>query len=128
MHYVTLITVLALIQFTFFGALVAKSRDKLSIAAPAMSGSPEFDRLVRVHQNTMERLVLFVPLLWMATQFWSPAWVATVGVIFLVGRMLYWKGYVKSPEARSMGNIVTMLPIGVLLLANLVGLVRASMV
>jgi glutathione S-transferase len=128
MHYVSLVTVLALIQFTFFGALVAIARGKLGIAAPAMSGSPEFDRLVRVHLNTLERLVLFVPLLWMATQFWNPAWVAAVGAVFLVGRMLYWKGYVKSPEARSLGNIVTMLAMGVLLLANLGGLVRAVLV
>lgn len=125
MHYVNLVIVLALIQFTFFGALVAIARGKLGVAAPAMSGTPEFDRLVRVHLNTMERLVLFVPLLWMAAQFWSPTWVAAVGVVILVGRMLYWKGYVKSPEGRSLGNIVSMLPIGALLVANLVGLARA---
>lgn len=124
MHYVILITVLALMQFTFFGALVAIARGKLGIAAPAMSGTPEFECLVRVHLNTLERLVLFLPLMWMAAQFWNPTWVALVGVVFLLGRMLYWKGYVKSPEARSWGNIVTMLPIGALLLANLVGLAR----
>lgn len=127
MNLVILVTVLALIQFAFFGALVARARSKLGVAAPAMSGPPEFDRLVRVHLNTLERLVLFVPLMWMATQFWAPAWVAAAGVVFLLGRMLYWKGYVKNPEARSFGNIVTMLPIGVLLLAGLVGLARAAM-
>lgn len=73
MNYVILVTVLASIQFTFFGALVAIARGKLGVAAPAMSGPPEFDRLVRVHLNTLERLVLFVPLMWMATQFWAPA-------------------------------------------------------
>lgn len=128
MHYVTLVTVLALIQFIFFGALVAIARGKLGVAAPAMSGTLEFDCLVRVHLNTMERLVLFVPLMWMATQFWAPAWVAGVGAVFLLGRLLYWKGYVKSPEARSFGNIVTMLAMGVLLLANLGGLVRTVLV
>ena len=128
MNYVVLITVLALIQFAFFGALVARARSKLGVAAPAMSGPPEFDRLVRVHLNTLERLVLFVPLMWMATQFWAPVWVAAVGLIFLLGRMLYWKGYVKSPEARAVGNIATMLSIGVLLLANVLGLVRAVFV
>jgi glutathione S-transferase len=127
MNYVTLITVLSLVQFIFFGALVAKARGKLGVAAPAMSGSPAFDCLVRVHLNTMERLVLFMPLMWMATQFWAPAWVAAVGAVFLLGRMLYWKGYVKNPEARKLGNIVSMLPIGVLLLANLVGLARAAL-
>jgi glutathione S-transferase len=127
MHYVTLITVLALVQFTFFGVLVAKARGKLGVAAPAMIGSPAFDCLVRVHLNTLERLVSFVPLMWMATQFWASAWVAAVGAVFLLGRMLYWKGYVKNPEARQLGNIVSMLPIGVLLLANLVGLARAAL-
>lgn len=126
MHYFNFVIVLALIQFTFFGALVAIARGKLGVPAPAMSGTPEFDRLVRVHLNTMERLVLFVPLMWMAAQFWNPIWVAAVGVVFLAGRILYWRGYVKSPEARSVGNIVTILPIGLLLLANLVGLVRAA--
>jgi glutathione S-transferase len=78
MHYVHLVIVLALIQFIFFGALVAIARGKLGVPAPAMSGTPEFERLVRVHLNTMERLVLFVPLLWMAAQFWNSAWMAAM--------------------------------------------------
>ncbi len=125
MNYISLITVLALMQFAFFGALVAKARRKLGIAAPAMTGPPEFEALVRVHLNTLERLVLFVPLLWMAAQFWSPWAVAGVGVVFLLGRVLYWKGYVKHPDARKTGNIVSMLSIGLLLLATVAGVVSS---
>lgn len=127
MNFIGLITVLSLMQFAFFGALVAKTRGKLGIAAPAMTGTPKFEALVRVHLNTLERLVLFIPLLWMAAQFWAPLAVAGVGVLFLLGRMLYWKGYVKHPDARKAGNIVSMLSIGLLLLATLAWVVRSML-
>jgi glutathione S-transferase len=125
MNAIVSITVLSLMQFFFFSALVGKARAKLGIKAPAMNGPEAFERLVRVHLNTMERLVMFVPLLWMAAQFWNPLWVAAAGVLFLVGRVLYWRGYVLSPEQRSLGNVFTVVSIALLLLANLVGLGKA---
>jgi glutathione S-transferase len=116
------VTVLSLMQFFFFGALVGKARAKLDVKAPSMNGPEAFERLVRVHLNTMERLVMFVPLLWMAGQFWNPLWVAAAGVLFLVGLVLYWRGYVRSPEQRSLGNVLTIVSIASLLLANFAGL------
>jgi glutathione S-transferase len=127
MNSVIAVTVLALVQFTFFGALVAIARKTQGVAAPAMTGPEPFERLVRVHLNTLERLVLFVPLMWLAAQFWNPLWVAGVGVAFLVGRMLYWRGYMKHPEQRGFGNVLSMLPIGLFLLATLVGLARSAL-
>jgi len=127
MHSVIAVTVLALIQFTIFGALVAIARKKQGVAAPAMTGSDVFERLCRVHLNTQERLVLFLPLMWLAAQFWNPVWAATAGIVFLIGRMVYWRGYVQHPEKRMVGNLLTMLPIGLLLLATLVGLVRSAL-
>ena len=50
----------------FLGALVAKARLKEPVSAAATQGSAAFNALYRVHQNTLERLVVFVPLLWMA--------------------------------------------------------------
>ena len=127
MNPIILITVLALVQSTFFGALVAKARSSEGVAAPSTQGTAAFERLNRVHMNTLERLALFLPLLWLAAQFWNPLWVSMAGVVFLVGRMLYWKGYVKSPADRTLGNIVTMLSIASLLLATLAGLVKSML-
>lgn len=128
MNSVIWVTVLALVQFVFFGALVAMARVKEQVAAPATEGSAAFNVLNRVHMNTLERLAIFLPLLWMAAQFWNPLWVSGLGVVFLIGRMLYWKGYVKSPAGRSFGNVVTMLSIAALLLATLAGLLRSTLV
>lgn len=127
MQSVIAVTVLALIQFAFFGALVAIARKTQGVAAPAMTGSDAFERLARVHLNTQERLVLFLPLMWLAAQFWNPVWAAAAGIVFLIGRMVYWRGYVQHPEKRMVGNLLTMLPIALLLLATLAGLARSAL-
>ena len=127
MNPVIAVTVLALIQFIFFGALVAVARKTQGVAAPAMTGSEVFDRLSRVHLNTQERLVLFLPLMWLAAQFWNPIWAAGAGMVFLIGRMVYWRGYVQHPDKRMLGNLLTMLPTGLLLLVTLAGLARSAL-
>ena len=122
MSYLVLTTTLVLMQFLFFGALVAKARPKEQVSAPATQGSAAFNALYRVHQNTLERLVVFVPLLWMAGQFWPAPAVAAWGAVFLLARHLYWQGYVKSPADRKAGNVLSMLVMAGLLLANLAGM------
>ena len=126
MGWIVLVTVLALVQFTFFGALVSMARIQRGVPAPRMAGDEAFERLSRVHLNTLERLALFLPLLWLAAQSWPPQWLAALGAVYLVGRVLYWRGYVQSAPGRAVGNIVTMLPIGVLLVLNLVRLVQQA--
>ncbi len=116
------ITLLALFQYFFFGALVARARGLSNVQAPATTGNDVFERINRVHLNTMERLMLFVPLLWMASQTLTPMFVAGLGVLFLVGRLLYWRGYVQAPAKRKLGNILTMMSIAGLLVASIAGL------
>ena len=53
--------VLLLLQYTWFGVEVGSMRGKYEVKAPAISGAPEFERMYRVHSNTMEQLVLFLP-------------------------------------------------------------------
>ncbi|MBL8344836.1 MAG: MAPEG family protein [Rubrivivax sp.] len=121
------VTVLMLVQYTFFGALVAKGRSTFQVSAPAMTGPEGFERLVRVHLNTQERLILMLPLMVTAAQFWSPLVVSAAGVLFLIGRVAYWRGYVEQPAKRMLGNVLTMVAIGVCLLATLAGLVKSAL-
>lgn len=119
--------VLMLVQFIFFGALVARARSTLQVQAPAMTGPEAFERLVRVHLNTQERLVLMLPLMASAAHFWNPAWVAAAGALFFLGRFVYWKGYVEQPAKRMLGNILTMVAVGACLLATVAGLVKSAL-
>lgn len=128
MHYLALTTTLVLMQYLFFGALVAKARQTDGVPAPSVQGSAAFNALYRVHQNTLERLVVFLPLLWMAGQVWPASDVAAWGAVFVVARHLYWKGYVKSPADRKAGNVLSMLVMAGLLLANLAGMASLALV
>jgi len=86
MHYVDLVAVLAVAQFVFFGVLVGQARGRYGVKAPAVTGHELFERTYRVQMNTLELLVAFLPLLFIAGKYWPQAWVAAVGAVFLMGR------------------------------------------
>ncbi len=60
MAYVTIIAMLALVQYSFFSFKVGQARGKYDVEAPATSGHEIFDRVFRVHQNTLEQLITFI--------------------------------------------------------------------
>jgi len=115
MEAVTIVTVLAILQFFWFGAEVGKMRVKHQCKAPATTGAPEFERMFRVQQNTMEQLVMFIPALWMFASLVNPLWGAGMGVVYLVGRVIYRAAYLKDPGGRSMGFMITVLPTSIML-------------
>lgn len=124
MKFTALVTVLALILTLFFGARVGGMRGKKNIKAPAVEGDELFERAFRVHYNTLENLVVFIPLLWLATGVIGDIWSAAVGALWLVGRVLYSSAYLKDPATRGPGMIITFLPMVALLVVVLWGIVR----
>ena len=103
MNYVHIVAVLAIVQFFVFGILVGRARRRHEIKAPATSGHELFERAFRVHVNTMEQLVGFLPALLMASVYWPNAVVAGIGAVYLVGRLLYRKLYLADPARRRPG-------------------------
>ena len=110
MDWVVIVTVLALLQYTWFGIEVGAMRGKNVVKAPATSGSPEFERMFRDHYNTMQQLVIFLPLLWIYAHYVNPVWAAGLGAVFIIGRFIYRAAYVKDPASRSIGFTLTFLP------------------
>ena len=125
MPYVAIVTVVAMLQFFWFGWQVGVARGKYNIAAPAVSGNEMFERVFRVHMNTQEQLVVFLPALWIFASYISPLWAAVLGAVFIVGRALYARTYVKDPKSRSPGFAMTALPILALLVGILIWAVWA---
>ena len=120
MEAVVIITVLVLLQYTYFGVQVGGIRVKTGTKAPEQAGPPEFMRMNRVHLNTLEQLPVFLPALWMYGYYVNPLWAAAIGVVFLIGRFLYSGAYQKDPATRSVGFMMTMMPSAVMLLWVLV--------
>jgi glutathione S-transferase len=123
MAWVTLVAMLALLQFVFFGIKVGQARGKYGVKAPATSGNEHFERYYRVHQNTLEQLVVFMPALLAFAQLISGVWAAGIGVVYIVGRTLYYTGYIADPEKRGTGMMITMLANLVLVFGAIVGAV-----
>jgi uncharacterized MAPEG superfamily protein len=127
MFWVDLIIVLAALQFIFFGIQVAKARTEYGVKAPAMAGHEMFERAQRVHLNTLELLIVFFPAVLTAARYWRPEWIALAGAVYLVGRFIYQRSYMKDPGTRTLGFSLSMIPILLLLLASLVGAVLAGL-
>jgi len=125
MEPVAVVIVLALVQYIAFGMLVAWARGKYGVKAPAVTGHETFDRYFRVHQNTLELLVAFVPAIWLFGMYVDPTWAALLGLVFIVARMLYLRGYVTDPAKREVGFTLSMLPVLVLLVGALWGAGRS---
>jgi uncharacterized MAPEG superfamily protein len=127
MPLVHLVIGLALVQFFFFIFAVGKARETYKVPAPATTGNPIFERYFRVQMNTLELLVVFVPSILLFGQYFGAYLAAALGVVYLVGRFIYFRSYVKEPKSRSLGYGVSVLPIMVLLVGAIIGAIRAAM-
>ncbi|MCT7970541.1 MAPEG family protein [Laspinema olomoucense] len=119
----SLVTISALIVYFVVTINVGRARAKYKIIPPAMSGNPDFERVVRVHENTLEQLISFLPALWIFSAFVSPVWAAAIGGVWVVGRIIYAWGYYQAAEKRGIGFAISSLTNMILIIGSLVGII-----
>ncbi len=121
--YPSLITALAMLLFVVVSQRVGAARVRYNVAVPATSGHPDFERYYRVQQNTLEQLVLFLPSLWLFAAYVSPEWSGVLGAVWLVGRVLFARGYYRETKKRVPGFIIGIASSSILLLGGLIAIV-----
>ena len=102
-HYTALVTCLAILFYFFTCFRVGKARVTFNIPAPATTGNPDFERLFRVQMHTLEWMPIFLPSLWLFAAYVSDAIAAALGLVWIVGRILYMIGYMQAVEKRGPG-------------------------
>lgn len=120
-----LVTLVALLEYFGFALAVGRARYRFGVKAPATSGNADFERYYRVQMNTLEQLIIFIPALWAFAIFVSVTAATVLGALFIIGRLLYFTGYTKAAEKRSIGFGLSTLPMLVLLIGGIVGAARA---
>ena len=124
------VTVLTVLLGLHTMMLVGRMRSKHGVHAPAVTGAPELERAFRVQMNTLEQVVLFLPLLWLATIYpvVSGYLAPGLGLIWLIGRVLYSLGYMAEAAKRSSGFLIAGIALLALLVLSIVGIIHAWLV
>lgn len=92
--------------YFFLATRVALARGRFKIKHPAITGDPDFERIFRVHQNTLEWLPTFLVPLWLCALYLNDAVAAVLGLLWLGGRILYYLGYREASEKRLPGFFI----------------------
>ena len=82
---------------------MSAARKTYGVKLPATTGHVDFERVQRVHVNTLEWLPIFLPSLWLFAIYVGDRSAAILGLIWIVGRILYLIGYTKAVEQRGPG-------------------------
>jgi glutathione S-transferase len=122
-RYTAIVTLLSLAFYFFLATRVAVARGKFGVSLPAMAGHPEFDRICRVHLNTLEWMPLFLVLLWLCAIYLSDLAAAVLGLVWIGGRVVYFTGYSKAVEQRLPGFFIQSSACGLLFIGALAGIV-----
>jgi glutathione S-transferase len=102
-HFTALITCLAILLYFLTGIQVSRARVAFGIKVPAISGNPDFERVFRVQMNTLEWMPIFLPSLWLFALYINDALAAALGLVWIVGRVLYMTGYSQAAAKRGLG-------------------------
>lgn len=121
MELVAIVIGLALIEYFYFTMKCGQARGRREVAAPATHGDPEFERYFRVQYNTLEQLAIFLPAMLLFGRYVSAPIGAGIGLVFVLGRALYARGYWQDPARRGPGFGLTLLSNSVLLVGGIVG-------
>ena len=119
------VTILDMVLYFAVTFKVALGRGKHKVAAPAITGPDEFNRIFRVQQNTLEHLMLHLPLLWIAAFAMSDVFAAAFGIIWTFGRVLYARGYYQKAKRRQKGFIIAMFVNAILFIGAVTGTIAS---
>ena len=115
------VTLAALITYQGTAMAVGQARVQHKVMPPASSGPEEFERALRVQQNTLEQLVFFLPTFWLAALLGSETWACLLGCLWVGGRIAYGVGYRQAPGKRGPGFGISFLSSIALLVMAIVG-------
>jgi glutathione S-transferase len=106
---------------------VGRARGRHGVRPPATTGPEGFERAFRAQMNTIEQSVIFMPIYWLASQYFRADVVFGLGLLWIVGRVWFVLGYLHASEKRAPGFVIGLIASNSLLLCAVLGYVRGLM-
>jgi glutathione S-transferase len=122
-HYTAIVTLLAVALYFFLATRVAVARGKFGVKLPAITGDPDFERIFRVHMNTLEWMPTFLAPLWLCALYFNDVAAAVLGLVWIGGRIVYFTGYRQATEQRLPGFFIQATACFLLFIGAVVGIV-----
>ena len=122
-HYTAIVTCLAVALHFFFALQVARARARYGVKLPAITGNADFERIYRIQMNTLEWAPIFLPSLWLCAIYIGDLTAAAIGLIWVIGRIVYFLGYREAVPKRTPGFAIQALACTVLWVGALGGAV-----
>lgn len=128
LYFTALITMLTLLMYYGQSIAVGVARKKYGVKTPHTTGNLDFERVFRVHYNTLEQLPLFLIPLWFFALTISSYWAGWLGLVWLIGRAGYTYGYYLAADKRhSYGSMLSYFAGTILIIGSLIGIVSGLM-
>jgi glutathione S-transferase len=122
-HYTAIVTLLAVLLYFYTSVRVGRARVTYGVKVPAISGHPDFDRVIRVQMNTLEWMPIFLPALWLFALYVNDLAAAALGIVWIIGRILYMIGYTEAADKRGTGFGIQAIATGILFVGALIGVI-----
>jgi len=122
-----LVTALNVVLMFVTMYLVGRARMRYGVKAPATTGNPDFERVLRVQMNTLEASAMFLPSLWLFALYLSSVWAGVLGMLWILGRILFIAGYMGAADKRGTGFMIGFVANALLLLGAFWGLLRMAL-
>ena len=122
-YYTAVVTLLAIAFYFFLATRVAAAHSKFGVRLPATTGNPDFERTFRAHMNTLEWMPTFLAPLWLCAIYLSDTAAAVLGLVWIVGRAMYFAGYSRAVEKRLPGFFIQSTACFLLFIGAAVGVV-----
>ena len=112
-----------LMALAFRAGMSRMSGDGVKVLETYTTKNEKFIIANRIHLNTLENVVVFLPLLWIATLYGSPVIAASIGGVWLFARITFAIMYTKDPSKRAPAFITSFFCHVALVLLSVYGLV-----
>ncbi|MEM8825937.1 MAG: MAPEG family protein [Pseudomonadota bacterium] len=98
-----------LLIYAYSTRMVGRMRGKHGVKVPETTGPGEFVRAYRAQMNMLEFLPIFLPLAAVFAYAFGDLAGFGYTILFAIGRYLYFRGYIRAPEARMTGFAIATL-------------------